>query len=334
MYRGPDSLFVLTLKEKRIMDLSPFVSSDPAARRDGWSPERKLRFLDRLTACGNVSAACAAVGLSRDSAYVLRRRDALFARGWATALELARERSVELLADKATEGIEEDVWYRGELVGTKRRFDARLLLAHIARLDKLVEEADPGRADDATRFDEILACIAGAQVPEELRVEDDPLPLDRESAAAGAGREARVAVNEAWAERDAEEPERIASGESHEAFREELETATARARAEVGARWDAWFQGACQAVDALLGRSEAEPEPPADPPVAAEEAREPDGADSSLRTVSDVSGSGPSAGTVASDGAAPHSPETASELPSPNRAAIAVGPDGRRYAYA
>src|SRR6478735_9341630 len=130
------------------MDLSPFISSDPATRRDGWSPERKTRFLDRLAQCGNVRAACAAVGMSREAAYVLRRRDTLFDRGWAAALVLAREIGVEVLADRAIEGIEEQVWYRGELMGTKRRYDGRLLLAHLARLDRHVEQAPDAVRDD------------------------------------------------------------------------------------------------------------------------------------------------------------------------------------------
>src|SRR5687768_16669565 len=184
------------------MDLSPFVSSDPATRRDGWSLERKLRFLGRLAANGNVRAACAAVGMSRESAYTLRRRDALFARGWAAAMLLAREAGVELLADMATEGIEEEVWHRGEHVGTKRRFDARLLLAHLARLDRMVEEADRSAAQDAERFEEILACVAEVEVPEELRVEEELLPLDRELTLDKAGHAAAQDIDDAWNERE------------------------------------------------------------------------------------------------------------------------------------
>src|SRR6187431_302171 len=48
---------------------------------------------------------------------------------------------------RAIEGIEEEVRYRGEVVGTRRRYDTRLLLAHMARLDKLAE--DEHAADDA-----------------------------------------------------------------------------------------------------------------------------------------------------------------------------------------
>ena len=256
------------------MDMSPFISPDPATRqpalsaclagsRRGWSPERKLRFLERLAQCGNVRAACGAVGMTREAAYVLRRRDALFAHGWAVALVLARECTAEALGDRALDGIEEAVWYRGEQVGTRRRYDSRLLLAHLARLDRLVEEA-PEAARDAGRFDELLGRIAGVEVPAEFAVEDETLPLDRETALMMAQDQAREAVETSWEERIADAPGRRLSDDEHEVYLEELHGAPARARTEAGAHWDAWFERACRAVDAAL---------------------------SGARTVSDVSGS-------------------------------------------
>src|SRR5690606_8361621 len=183
------------------MDLTPFITTTGAdderpVRHDGWSRERKARFLDRLAACGNVRTASASAGMSRDSAYRLRRRDAAFARGWDAALLLSVPRSHDVLADKATEGVEEDVWYRGELVGTRRRFDVRLLLAHIARLEKLVEELPEQAADDAARFDELVAHIGGVEPPEAIAVEEEPLPLDRDSAVLMADQAARDMVRE------------------------------------------------------------------------------------------------------------------------------------------
>jgi hypothetical protein len=261
------------------MDLTPFTATPSSARPDGWSPERKLRFLDRLAATGNVRSACAAVGMSRETAYALRRRDGLFARGWAAALLLAREAGAELLADLATEGIEEEVWYRGELKGTKRRIDARLLLAHLARLDKLVEE-DSAAARDAGRFEEVLACIAEVEVPEALRVDEEPLPLDRVSSLDMAGEEAKQKVEDVWEERGGDGK---LEGEDAAKYLAERAEAIAAARAEAGARWDAWFAGACAKLDGLR-----------------------EAAESSARTVSEVSGS---AGSEA------------------------IGPDGRRYAY-
>jgi hypothetical protein len=57
-------------------------------RRDGWTAERQLRFLDTLARTRSISKAAAAAGMSRESAYRLReRRDgALFAALWDEAL--------------------------------------------------------------------------------------------------------------------------------------------------------------------------------------------------------------------------------------------------------
>jgi hypothetical protein len=118
-----------------------------------------VRFLDHLAVHGNVRAACALVGISAETAYRLRRRDFEFGEAWAAALVLARASAEQVLADRALNGVEEAIFYRGELVGTRLRFDGRLLLAHIARLDKLAEDTPAGTR--ASRFDELLALVAG-----------------------------------------------------------------------------------------------------------------------------------------------------------------------------
>ena len=61
----------------------------PAARRDGWTAQRRDDFLDALSVGSDVSRACARVGLSRQAAYRLRRRDAGFAAAWDEALRAA-----------------------------------------------------------------------------------------------------------------------------------------------------------------------------------------------------------------------------------------------------
>jgi hypothetical protein len=161
-------------------DQTPIVT--PASvRHDGWTPERQVQFLAYLAEHGTVRAACARVGLSREAAYRLRRREPLFARGWDAALALAREASAETLACRALDGVEEDVWYRGELVGTRRKYDTRLLLAHMARLDKIAE-ANPAAGEEADRFDELLAVIGGEIAPGALMTEDDELPFSRQMA--------------------------------------------------------------------------------------------------------------------------------------------------------
>jgi hypothetical protein len=127
-------------QEKRIVpapQTHPTETPDACPLVSGWTPESRARFLDHLAGKGNVRAACKRVGLSREAAYRLRRRDPLFARGWAAALVKAHDACVEVLAERAIDGVEEPVFYRGEQVGMRRKYDSRLLLAHLARLDKL-----------------------------------------------------------------------------------------------------------------------------------------------------------------------------------------------------
>jgi hypothetical protein len=85
---------VLFSKEMRIMNAQ---DERPAAkyRRDGWTPERREKFLDALAAGVPVSGTCKGVGLSRVAAYNLRRRDAAFARAWDEAMRSARQAAEE-----------------------------------------------------------------------------------------------------------------------------------------------------------------------------------------------------------------------------------------------
>jgi hypothetical protein len=63
-------------------------NSTPKIRRDGWTPERQLGFIDALARTRSVTAAATSVGMSRESAYRLRSRLAggLFALLWDRAL--------------------------------------------------------------------------------------------------------------------------------------------------------------------------------------------------------------------------------------------------------
>lgn len=66
----------------------PNPHADRKVRRDGWTPERQLCFLDALASTGSVAKAAATVGMSREGAYGLRRRseDSLFTLLWDRAL--------------------------------------------------------------------------------------------------------------------------------------------------------------------------------------------------------------------------------------------------------
>ena len=67
----------------------------PKIRRDGWTAERQLQFLDALASTRSISKAASVAGMSRESAYRLRRRreGALFAALWDRALAAGAIRS-------------------------------------------------------------------------------------------------------------------------------------------------------------------------------------------------------------------------------------------------
>lgn len=147
-------------------DVPLFAPRPAALPHSAFTPERRIRFLDALAGNGNVRGACEATGISPQAAYKARRRDARFAAGWDAALLLAREHAEAVLADRALNGVEEIIFYRGEAVGRRRKFDNRLLLALLGRLDRRCGDSRAELA--AERFDELLAAIGGTEADAEL----------------------------------------------------------------------------------------------------------------------------------------------------------------------
>jgi len=75
-----------------------------ALRHDGWTPDRRRAFLEALAEGSTVEAACAHVGMSRVTAYALRRRDSGFALAWGAAVLRARDAVVDMLTSRAFDG--------------------------------------------------------------------------------------------------------------------------------------------------------------------------------------------------------------------------------------
>jgi hypothetical protein len=200
--------------------------------------------------------------MSREAAYRRRRRDAAFARGWNAALVLAREASAEVLETRAIHGVEEEIWYRGELVGTRRRYDSRLLLAHMARLDKLAD--DRCASADSERFDELVALACGEVAPDDLAADADGLPLPRIANAVLAGTEARNELHSVWLNAESARAERLdraglsapervdAEVAEHMEHDADCEAEAIRVGLAAGRLWDRWQAQACASVDRLL----------------------------------------------------------------------------------
>jgi hypothetical protein len=126
---------------------------------------RQVLFLENLSVTGSVRSAAAAGGVSHQTAYRARRSTPALRTAWDAALVVARAAAADTLACRAIDGIEEKVFYHGEEVATRTRYSDRLLLAHLARLDRLVE--DPRASAFAEDWDASLARFeAGEAQPE------------------------------------------------------------------------------------------------------------------------------------------------------------------------
>ena len=97
-------------------------------RRDGWTVERRLLFLDRLAEHGSVKAACAAARVTRQSVYKLRLRAPAFAAAMDEATRAACALLADTLFDRALHGTEVPILHKGEIVATRTVHHDRLAL--------------------------------------------------------------------------------------------------------------------------------------------------------------------------------------------------------------
>jgi hypothetical protein len=101
-----------------------------AQRHNGITPERQRVFIEVLAATGSVAEAARQAGASRQAFYAFRNRDGGrdFGTAWDHALSLATEQLCDVAYERALYGVEEPVFYHGEQIGTRRRYNDRLLM--------------------------------------------------------------------------------------------------------------------------------------------------------------------------------------------------------------
>lgn len=93
------------------------------AQRSKRTKRNRTKFLAALDeGKGNVSEACAAIGIGRTAAYAWRRDDQDFADQWNDIVEKHTDELVSKVYERALDGWLEPVFYQGEEVGTIRRF--------------------------------------------------------------------------------------------------------------------------------------------------------------------------------------------------------------------
>jgi molybdenum-dependent DNA-binding transcriptional regulator ModE len=127
------------------------------ARADGWTPWRQAAFLGALAETGAVEAAARKVGMTRETAYRLRRRPgaASFSATWDAAVgrrtTLARKVTAQERAARALEGLLKVRMYAGRHVATERKYDNSALLGLLGRLGRHCFDR-PGSADRPRGF--------------------------------------------------------------------------------------------------------------------------------------------------------------------------------------
>jgi len=101
-----------------------------SARHDGWTPDRQRAFIEALADTGSVASACKAVNMSTVGAYYLRRQPGAeeFRTAWNKALDLGVQRIEDVAMDRALNGVEEPLYSYGALIGTRTRYNDRLLM--------------------------------------------------------------------------------------------------------------------------------------------------------------------------------------------------------------
>lgn len=125
-------------------------------------------FLRMLSATHSVSAAARSVGMGRQSAYRLRSRlkGGPFDLAWDVAFHHSYDNLAHAALERALNGVEIPVFFKGEQIGSYRRYDERLTVALLAmstqrgNVPMLGRHAAEGERH-AGRFEALVAEVAG-----------------------------------------------------------------------------------------------------------------------------------------------------------------------------
>lgn len=113
------------------------------ARHLEFTEERKLLFIDTLRTTVNVTLAAQAVGISSGTAYRHKKEDILFSERWDEALQEGVDLLEHKAHERAFEGVDEAVYYKGDIVGyvTKYSDPLTMFLLKAHRPDKYRERS-------------------------------------------------------------------------------------------------------------------------------------------------------------------------------------------------
>jgi len=105
-------------------DNMPDDPDDVNRARRPWMP----KFIEALAERGIVTDACKVARISRAQAYAWRKDDPSFALDWDDAYQQAMDALEAEALRRAVRGVEEPVFYKGELVTTVQKYSDTLLM--------------------------------------------------------------------------------------------------------------------------------------------------------------------------------------------------------------
>lgn len=110
------------------------------------TPERLSAFCAALAETGQVSKACTAVGISRQTAYGWREDLPAFAEAWDRASKISTSVLEDEAVRRANEGWDEPVYHQGVQCGTVRKYSDTLLIFSL-------KARDPAKYRENTRME-------------------------------------------------------------------------------------------------------------------------------------------------------------------------------------
>ena len=136
------------------LKLPPFLPVPLRTRKDGWTPARQARFIALLAETACVRKAAQLVGLTRESAYRLRKHRGAgsFRIAWDTAVQGKQQPRWKFTPVEARplalEGPFHIALHCGQARTIWRKPDDSRLLGVIGRLDQVIGAMLPGHWDD------------------------------------------------------------------------------------------------------------------------------------------------------------------------------------------
>lgn len=185
----------LTPEQQRRRDIGNFLAAyeeiaPQQERRDGWTPFLRKLFLHVIAEGGGIGTACAYTHMSRSAAYALQARDRVFAAGWAAASYFARNPMADDFFDKARNGITETITRSDGATVTRHRFDSRLSIAVLKRLDQRCDRAEERGSvhlGAVRNWDEFMTLVGAGDDKAAEALLDAPVPSRGEGAEGCAG---------------------------------------------------------------------------------------------------------------------------------------------------